>query len=158
MSFGEDRKIHAKHKFKVFSLRFGRAEFQKMSELQMETAKIEYYEGGALIPIKDAGRITYSDCTLERGSTADFDFFSWMRDVADASIGPGGAGLAHPFFKADDVAITQLDRDNTFIREWELVGAFPVTYNAGDWDNTVDEVVIENLTLTYDFFQSPGAP
>ena len=157
MAFGERRKLHEKHKFICLSLRFGFSAFQKMSELSVEAAKIEYHEGGALIPIKDPGRLTFSDVTLERGSSTDFDFHNWMRDVADASLAEGGTGLIMPQFKADDIAVIQRDRDNSILREWDLVGAWPTKYVAGDWDNTVDEVVIETLTLTYDFFHTPNA-
>lgn len=157
MAFGENRKLHEKFKFECFSLRFGFSAFQKMSELSVEAARIDYFEGGALIPIKDPGRLTFSDVTLERGSSTDFDFHNWMRDVADASIGEGGAGLIMPQFKTDDLALIQRDRDNAILREWDLVGAWPTKYVAGDWDNTADEVVIEQLTLTYDFFFSPDA-
>jgi hypothetical protein len=49
-----------------------------------------------------------------------------------------------------------LDLDNELMREWTLVGAWPTKYVAGDWDNTVDEVVIETLTLAYDYPRPSG--
>src|SRR3990172_6804347 len=125
-----------------------------MSELKVEAAKIEYFEGGALIPIKDAGRLTFSDVTLERGATDDFDFFNWMNDVGNAARGPGGVGVVSPNFKDDSLEIVQRDRDNSTIRSRHLIGAFPISYMAGDWDNTADEVVIEQLVMTYDFFRA----
>jgi phage tail-like protein len=152
MSYGESRRIHEKFKFIVRSLRFGFTAFQKCSELSVEVAKIDYFEGGALIPIKDPGRLTYSDVTLDRGVSSDFDFHNWFLNTADASRGPGGIGAISPQFKADDLSIVQRDRDNSRLREWNLVGSWPTKYTAGDWDNTADEVTIEQLVLTYDFF------
>lgn len=157
MSFGERRKLHEKFKFLVFSERFGTAKFQKMGALDVEAAEIQYFEGGALIPIKDPGRLTFADFVLERGSSDDFDFHNWFLTVADASQGMGGAGLIMPEFKTDDLAITQLDRDNSTLREWDIIGAWAKKYVAGDWDNTVDEVVIETLTISYDYFLPGGA-
>lgn len=152
MSFGERRKLHEKFKFLVLSNRFGTAKFQKMGELSKEFAEIGYYEGGAIIPIKDPGRLTYADVTLDRGSSGDFFFHDWALTVADAAAGDGGAGLVAPDFKTDDFTVRQLDRDNSTLQEWDMIGVWAKKYVAGDWDNTADEVVIEALTLSYDYF------
>ena len=151
MSFGANREVHTKHKFLVQTRKFGFAAFQKCSELSQETAKIEYFEGGALIPIKVPGRITFSDITLERGSSSDHQFHQWCLDVANAAVS-GGKGQKMPLFKTDDMAIQQKDLNNSVMREWSVQGAWPIKYVAADWDNTVDDVVIEQLTLTYDYF------
>lgn len=157
MSFGANREVHTKHKFLVQTQKLGFAAFQKCSELSYEIAKIEYFEGGALIPIKVPGRITFSDVTLERGSSADRDFHKWGLQVADASKGGpgkfvGGQGARASVFKTDDVAIQSADTTNMILREWTLYGAWPIKYVSGDWDNTTDDVVIESLTLTYDHY------
>jgi hypothetical protein len=47
--------------------------FQKASELSVEVANVQYFEGGSLIPNKSPGRLTFSDVTLERGATQDRD-------------------------------------------------------------------------------------
>lgn len=154
MSFGEDRGLAAKHKFVVSSARLGFAAFQKCSELSFEVAQIDYYEGGALIPMKTPGRLTYSDVTLERGTSNFFDFHDWALEVGDASRDFGGAGEITPEYKTDDFSIVQRDLDNSVKRSWNLIGVWPKKYVAGDWDNTVDEVVIEQLVLTYDYFES----
>jgi len=157
MSFGADRQLRAKHKFLVQTRKLSFAAFQSCTELSFEVAKIEYYEGGAIIPMKIPGRLTYSDVTLSRGTSQFLDFHNWALQVGDASkSGPddmvGGYGEPNPDFKADDVAIQERDLDNSLLKEWQLVGAFPQKYNAGNWDNSVDEVVIEELVLTYDYF------
>ncbi len=154
------RKIFAKHKFLCeVPARIASGAFNKCSELKKSTAKIEYHEGGAIIPIKDGGRVTYSDATLARGTSKSQEFHDWCNKVNDATIAVGGSstgfgrGQISPEFK-DDVGIVQLDRDNSRPKEHHLVEAFPIDYVAGDWDNGVDEVVIETLTLTYDWFLS----
>ena len=157
MGFRAKRKLHEKFKFEVLSRKFGFAAFQKMSELSYETARIDYFEGGALIPIKDPGRVTYADVTLERGSSQDRDMFNWALEVADASRGFGGRGLVRPNYDTSDLAVLQRDRDDSILRAWDIIGAWPMKFVAGDWDNTVDEVVIESLTLTYDYFVAGSA-
>lgn len=150
--FGTPRQVHEKFKFIVEIDFIENAAFSKCSELSVETAKIEYWEGGQLIPIKDPGRLTFSDVTLERGASQSVDFLNWAKDVADATIGPGGSGLPAPTFKRN-LAVVQRERDNSELRRWNIFNAFPTKFTAGEWDNTVDEVVIEMMTLTYDFFE-----
>ncbi len=70
--------------------------FQKCSELSVEVAKVEYFEGGSLIPNKSPGRLTFADVTLERGATQDRDLFDWLQDVAITS---SGLGLVDPYYK-----------------------------------------------------------
>jgi len=152
------RELHEKHKFlvEIIGGRVASASFAKCSELSVAAAKIEYWEGGSDIPQKTAGRLTYKDVTLERGTSSSLDFANWFKMVSDARQGIAsstgfGRGEVLPIFKAN-ATILQLDRDNTTMREWSLEGAFPLEYVAGEWDNETDAVVIEKLTLTYDKF------
>jgi phage tail-like protein len=119
-----------------------------MSELSVEAAKVEYYEGGALIPDKSPGRLTFADVTLERGATRDLELHLWFVQVARAAA---NAGLVAPLYKRS-LDLVQLDRDGSTLRRWTLHNAWPVKYVAGEWDADSDEVVIESVTLTYDYF------
>jgi hypothetical protein len=120
MAFGADREVHTKHKFLLQTAMFGSAAFQKCSAVEWETARIDYFEGGALIPITTPGRITVTDVTCDRGSSNNWEFHDWCVEVADMSI-DGGKGSVSPNFKKEDVAIQQLDLDNSVLREWGLV-------------------------------------
>jgi phage tail-like protein len=144
---GTPRTFHKRFSFVVES-DWASSGFQKCSELSVEVASIEYYEGGALIPSKSPGRLKFADVTLERGATKDQDLFEWLQQVADASA---NAGLVEPRFKRS-LDIVQQDRDGSTLRRWSLAGAWPVKFVAGAWDNEADENVIESVTLTYDFF------
>ncbi len=154
---GAPRTYHDRFKFVVEIDGFGSAGFQKSSEVSMEAAVIEYFEGGALIANKSPGRITVPNVTLERGATSDDDMYNWFLDVADAAalaaLTPGagqGAGLIDPRFKRD-VDLIQLDRDGSALKTWRLFSAWPAKFTAGSWDNEADEKVIEMLELAYDF-------
>ena len=146
---GNPRTFHKKFKFIVEIDGVVSAGFQKCSELSVEVANVQYYEGGSLIPNKSPGRLTFADVTLERGATSDKDLFDWLTQVADAAA---NAGLNEPEFKRN-LDIVQQDRDGSTLRRWSLTGAWPVKFVAGDWDNEADENVIESVTLTYDFFE-----
>src|SRR5690606_6624903 len=146
---GNPRSFHKKIKFIVEIDDVVHAGFQKCSELSVEVANVQYFEGGSLIPNKSPGRLTFADVTLERGATSDRDLFDWFVQVADAAA---NAGLNEPQFKRN-LDIVQQDRDGSTLRRWSLNGAWPVKFVAGDWDNEADENVIESVTLTFDFFE-----
>jgi len=155
---GAPRTYQDKFKFIVEIGGFRSAGFQKVSELSVEAAKIEYSEGGALIPNKSPGRLSYSDVTLERGATTDFDMYLWFSEVANASIQASvvpGAGLGYgyidPLFKRN-LDIVQQDRNGATLKRWRLFQAWPTKFVAGEWDNEADEKTIQSMTLTYDFF------
>lgn len=146
---GTPRSFHKKFKFVIEIDGVASSGFQKCSELSMEVAKVEYSEGGALIPDKSPGRVTFPDITLERGATKDEDLFNWMKDVANVA---SNSGLVDAKYKRN-LDIVQQDRDGSTLRRWRLKNAWPPTFKAGEWDNEADENVIESLTLTYDYFE-----
>jgi phage tail-like protein len=147
---GNPRSFHKRFKFVIEADGIASAAFQKCSEISVEVAKVEYHEGGSLIPNKSPGRLTFADVTLERGATMDEDLFKWFQDVAVTS---SGLGLVDSDYKRN-LDIVQQDRDGSTLRRWTLVGAWPIKFVAGEWDNESDENVIESVTLTYDYFES----
>jgi phage tail-like protein len=146
---GKPRSFHKRFKFICEIDSLGHAGFQKCSELSVEAANVQYFEGGSLIPNKSPGRLTFSDVTLERGATEDHELFDWFQDVAITS---SGLGLTDVSYKRN-VDIVQQDRDGTTLRRWSLARAWPMKFVAGEWDNESDENVIESVTLTYDYFE-----
>ncbi|RJS14145.1 phage tail protein [Corallococcus sp. H22C18031201] len=145
---GQPRSFHKRFKFLVEIDSVSSAGFQKCSELSVEVANVQYFEGGSLIPNKSPGRLTVSDVTLERGATQDHELFDWFQDVVHTA---SGLGLPDILYKRN-LDIVQQDRDGTTLRRWSLSRAWPVKFVAGEWDNESDEVVIESVVLTYDFF------
>ncbi len=86
---GNPRSFHKRFKFVVEIDSVKHAGFQKCSELSVEIANVQYYEGGSLIPNKSPGRMTFPDVTLERGATQDRDLFDWFQQVANLASGLG---------------------------------------------------------------------
>jgi phage tail-like protein len=146
---GKPRTHDKKFAFIVEIEGFASAAFQKCSELSSEIAKIEYYEGGSLIPNKSPGRVTVTDVTLERGhALGDNDLYSWYLDVVKMSA---NTGLIDNEYKRS-INLIQLDRDGSVRHRWICDGCFPIKFVAGDWDNEADENVIESITITMDTF------
>lgn len=154
---GRQRELHAKHLFLVELSPDISAGFQKCSELSAEAAKIEYHEGGSIIPWKIPGRMTFTDITLERGTSTSRAFYDWFIQVGNASIVQDkltrGMGYKTPLYMKD-IDVIQLDRDGyTALKIWRCFQAWPQKFVAGDWDNAADEVVIEQLVITFDYFE-----
>jgi phage tail-like protein len=146
---GEEKNFHTKYKFVVEIDGFASAAFQSCSELSVEAAEITYYEGGAIIPDKQPGKLTVADITLSRGATLDHDAYDWFAQVGDAAQ---NAGLKTPQFKRN-LTIVQLDRDGSAMLRWRIFGAWPKKFVVSDWDNEADEVAIEQLVLAIDRFE-----
>lgn len=146
---GKTRSFHKKFKFIVEVDSFGSSAWQKCGELSSEIAKIEQWEGGALIPNKSPGRMTFADVTLDRGATEDLDCYNWFNTVASAV---SNAGLIDDEYKRN-ADIVQQNRDGKTLRRWRLTNAWPMKFMAGEWDNGADENVMEGLTLTFDRFE-----
>ena len=125
------------------------ARFKSISELSVEVAKSEIYQGGSMIPFKQPARMTFADVTLERGATADADLFNWFAATSAPTPDIGGVGEA---FKRS-VDIVAQNRAHFTVASWRLVGAWPTSYKPGEWDNESDDFLMESVTLTYDFFR-----
>ena len=148
---GQPRSFHHKSAFVVVVDDLGSSSFKSCSELSGEVANVIHWEGGRRIPHKAPGRLTFSDVTLERGATRDLDLYLWFKEVADVAA---GMGEVDDHYKRT-LDIVQQDRDGSTRRRWTLFRAWPVKFVAGEWDNDSDEVVIESVTLTYDWFDTP---
>jgi|WetSurMetagenome_2_1015567.scaffolds.fasta_scaffold97088_1 phage tail-like protein len=146
---GQPRTFDKKFAFQLHIDGFGYAGFMKCSELKVDVAKIEHYEGGTLLPQKSPGRANFADITLERGAVrGDIDMYKWMSQVIMA---PANLGLKETAIKrmAD---LVQLDRDGEVLKRYTISWAWPTSFTAGEWDNTVDENTVEKLTLAYDYY------
>lgn len=139
------RQFYKKFKFVVEIQGVAFAGFRAMSEIRIQVAEVAHFEGGSLIPSKQPGRVTVPDVTLSRGASDDLDLWNWMQETIAA-----GSILVDPAQKRT-IDVVQQDRAGTELRRWTLHGCWPKEFKAGDWDNEVDENVIEEIVLGYDF-------
>lgn len=149
---GKPRSFFKKFKFLVEIDGYAYAGFQKCSALEAEVAKVQQWEGGALVADTSPGRVTISDITLERGATEDEDSFTWFKQVVKMAA---NTGLVDDEYKRQ-MDIVQQDRDGSELRRWTCHKAWPCKFVAGDWDNTADENVIESITINFKFFDKAG--
>jgi phage tail-like protein len=143
------RELFSKFLFEVEDATSGftTSKFQKGSGLETTVGIGEYAEGGAFVNMKEPGRLTISNFTLERGVSEDESFYQWCLEVCDfLAHQPEGAGLLTKNLLRD-LTVLQKDRTQVTRVEWPMKSAFPARWNPSDWDNTVDDVQIEELEL-----------
>lgn len=145
---GKPRQFHEKFKFQIDIDNIGRASCQSISELKADISKIEYREGGMLIPYKEPGSLSYNDITITRAVTEDVSLYGWLGSVANAVK---HTGLRTSQFKRE-ATIVQFGRDGDTIRTWVLSGCWPVSVSVGAWDNNTYELNMESIVLAYDYF------
>ena len=129
---------------------FSFASFSKVSQLATTTTVTEYREAGSLLPVKDPSEIAFSNFTLEGGASNDLTFYNWNNNIAQNVMG-FGTGLPVALDKRN-ATLYCFGRDKSIIKKVQIYGAFPVEFIAGDWDNDQDRVLIEKLTLAFDYF------
>lgn len=139
------RNFYQKYTFTVEVGGIGSATFQTCSEVKMETADVDHFEGGGLIPDKQPGRVTVSDVTLTRGMTNDLQLYQWFAQTSVAESIKDFSVFKRP------VTIYQKNRTGAILRKWLLTNCYPKSWSSGDWDNNADEVRIETVVLRYDF-------
>lgn len=151
---GTVKNFRHKYKFRVEIDGFASADFSKVDGLEVEIKKVEHREGGSLVPNKSAGLVDFSALTLERGRTGNIDFFNWLTasvSLAAAGVGATNTGAPTPVYKRN-LDIVQMDADGSVVERWTVYGAWVSKYKPGDWGGDQNEVVLEMVTLEYDFF------
>jgi phage tail-like protein len=123
--------------------------FTTCSDLKKTTGKTSHRQGGVRIATKEPGLIDVPDITLTRGACSDHDLWTWMKQVYDAKTGKGSV----PATCKKSFDIVQLNLAGEEVERWHVMGAFPVDFTAGKWDNNQDGTKrIESITLSVDDF------
>lgn len=125
--------------------------FSKITELRTDISVDSYREAGSVLPVKDPGEVEFTNITFETGISLDLTFYTWVTNILSSIMGFSG-GLPVQLDKRN-ATIYCLNRDKSIGKKIHIYGAFPVTFVAGEWDNGEDRVVIERLTLAYDYYE-----
>lgn len=114
--------------------------FQKVSGLSREVAVVEYLENMYEHTHKLAGRETVSEVTFERGMYSD----KYALDVYKKIFTTPSA--------RNTVTINVLDRIGSVRRTFNCAESWFSKYEVGDLDATSDDVIIETLTMQFEYF------
>ena len=114
--------------------------FQKISGLSREVAVIEYLENMYEHAHKLAGRETVGEITFERGMYAD----GYLKDAYES--------IFKDLSCRNTVTIQVCDRVGNVRREFQLAECWFNKYELGDLDATSDDVIVETLTMQFEYF------
>lgn len=129
----------------------GVTDFAKVSQLQMSFGVNKYREGGATLTVKDPDLLEVEDISLERGVSFSEEVYAWILSISQQLM---GATLGLPVrIDKRNATLYEYTRDKQIAKRIQIYGAFPTMFVAGEWNNFEDQVLIEKLTLAYDFFE-----
>jgi phage tail-like protein len=90
-------------------------------------------------PRKQPGLAKYDHLVLKRGLLGSTDLWEWWKQARD-----GQAGVDR------NVSVTLLDEERLSVWTWHFRNAFPVDYRVSALDAACTDIVVEELTLTFD--------
>ena len=114
--------------------------FQKVGGLSREVAVVEYLENMYSHTHKLPGRESVGEVTFERGMYKDDYLQSLYESVFNNSA------------SRSTVIIQVTDRLGKVRREFQLAECWFSKYEVGDLDATSDDVIIETLTMQFEYF------
>ena len=148
------RELQSKYAFEVFDTSDGllTSKFQKASGYAMDINIAEYSEGGAIAPMKESTRVSFSDFTLERGISLTSGFYRWCLLCANMlAYTPEGAGVASPS-QLKNLFIKHYRRNRTKFMTINFMNCQPKKFVPSEADNTSIDINIESLEVAYEFF------
>lgn len=114
--------------------------FQKVGGLSREVEVVEYLENMYDHTHKLPGRETVSDVTFERGMYAD----DYLQGIYEKVFNNNTV--------RNTVVIQVCDRFGKICREFKCAEAWFSKYECADLDATSSDVIIETLTMTFEYF------
>ena len=114
--------------------------FQKVAGLSREVSVVEYLENMYEHTHKLPGRESVGEVTFERGMYKD----KYLQTLYETTIKKNKA--------RSTVVIQVCDRFGNVRREFQLAECWFSKYEIGDLDATSDDVIIETLTMQFEYF------
>jgi phage tail-like protein len=121
--------------------------FTEVSGLDFETEVIEYRAGNNITynKQKQPGLTKYSNVTLKRGTTLDFEFFALWRETAKFQE----SNKIKKVFRRD-ITIALLNEDHKALITWRLENAWPSKIQSTDLKADGNEVAIETMEIVHE--------
>ncbi|MEZ5104841.1 MAG: phage tail protein [Draconibacterium sp.] len=118
-------------------------QFQSVSGLNVDLDTEEIAEGGEnrfkhKIPV----RTKYPNLVLKRGLLIDSGVIEWCRKA-----------LEDFEFKPINLTVKLLDEKHDPLVSWNIVHAYPVKWDVGEFNAEESKLVIESLELSYNYFK-----
>lgn len=123
--------------------------FQSVNGLKVTMETEPYTEGGQNkfkhnLPLRSG----YQDLVLKRGLTSDISALSMWCNQA----------LENYIFYPANLVVSLLNEDGIPIKAWYVSHAIPLSYEFSDFNAEENKIVIETVTLKYNFFKEIPIP
>lgn len=113
-------------------------EFSKCSEIERIIAIINYAQGGSFYDEKFAGRISFTNITIEGALTVNREFSDWFDQAANAQ---SQSGLPDDQYKKN-FDVVALDRTRVAVERFRCEGSLPAKEKIGPFDNSGDGALL----------------
>jgi phage tail-like protein len=116
--------------------------FQEVSGLSTEISTEDLKEGGEnrfthKLPLPAA----YPNLVLKRGMMKNTGLVTWFRNA-----------IENFSFKPVMLTVSLLDEEHKPVMSWNFVNAYPVKWSVSDLDATKNEVAIDTVEITYQYY------
>ena len=116
--------------------------FQEVSGLDAEIEMESFAEGGQnRFTWQAPKRTRYSDITLKRGMFIGSGIVLWCRNALENFV-----------FEPANITIALLNEKHLPLQAWYVVNAIPKKWSISSFNAQENSVVVESITLTYQFF------
>ena len=130
----------------------GDTSFSEVDGLSMEREVEEIKEGGEnRFSHRLPGRAKFSNLILKRGVLLQGSGLAqWCKDMLEGDMSTA--------YSANDMTISLLNAQGQPALVWNIVGAWPVKWAVSDLVSDKNELAIETLEFSYDYFtKAPGS-
>ena len=110
--------------------------FIKVSPVVSTTENMDFKHGLDRTVRKSPGRTTFEDITLERVYSGLDEFSLWRQTIVDGKI------------DRREVPIEYLQRDDTVVRKYTLIAAYPSKWELPELDAGGSNTAVEKITLS----------
>lgn len=118
--------------------------FQEVSGLNVSVNVDTYNEGGENRFVhRLPGRTTYSDLVLKRGMTLVSGVTAWCID-----------SIENFNYQPTNMLISLLNADHLPVSSWYVANAYPIKYEVSGLNAEQGQIVIETMTLRYEYYKT----
>jgi len=118
--------------------------FQEVSGLNVSVGVDTYNEGGENRFVhRLPGRTTYTDLVLKRGMTLVSGVTAWCID-----------SMENFNYKPTNLIVSLLNAEHLPVSSWYIANAYPIKYDISAFNAEQGQVVIESMTLRYEYYKT----
>ncbi len=118
--------------------------FQEVSGLTVSVNVDTYNEGGENRFVhRLPGRTTYQDLVLKRGMTLVSGVTAWCLDA-----------IENFNYQPTNLLISLLNADHLPVSSWYIANAYPIKYDIAGLNAENGQIVIESITLRYEYYKT----